>query len=300
VYANSVLLGTASIGGALYAGASPVFAIGGTTTKWNGYVDEFFFVRANMSLDEIAKLYSYKIAHAKGISPTIQDWSMFASLDDINVPLTGVVNDLDGNDLYVDLSGQYGMASLKLVLKNADPSGAVNAVSTLRKDATAAVIDASLPITHNLPGAPTVLELWVDAGSGYYEKHDAGSYFKVNGTTIASSGTTLTSVLGGSTACILIASCGAAAVYSPSSSWNTVLVSSTYTASNGEEIICDSTSGVFTITLPTSPSLGNRIRFIDSKGTWATNNVTVARNGKKIANSSTDLTLDVPYGRNCL
>jgi hypothetical protein len=296
VYANSVLLGTASVGGALYAGASPVFAIGGTTTKWNGYVDEFFFVRANMSLDEIAKLYSYKIAHAKGISPTIQDWSMFASLDDINVPLTGVVNDLDGNDLYVDLSGQYGMASLKLVLKNADPSGAVNAVSTLRKDATAAVIDAALPISHNLPGAPTVLELWVDAGSGYYEKHDVGSYFKVNGTTIASSGTTLTSVLGGSTACILIASCGAAAVYSPSSVWNTVVITSTYLASVGDEIIADTTGGTFTVTLPSTPNLGDKIKFVDSKGTWASNKVTVSRNGKNIANAASDLELDVAYG----
>ena len=299
-YTNSVLLTSVAIGGPLYAGTS-FFTLGNRADlgqSWDGWIDEFFFVKAGLSVDEIAKIYSYKLSHNTGLSPLVQNWNSLVTLDDITFPLDGAITDLDSNDIYLDLSGQNGSSSLKLILQNNDPTGAVNAVSSLRKEATATALDAMLPLTHNLPGKPTVMELWVAIDSTFYEQHDPATYFKVSDTVIASTGTTLASVVGGSTNCILIVGVGASAVYSSSAAggWTTVTVSTTYTTNTGEELITDSTSAAFTITLPTNPNKGNRIRFIDQIGMWALNNVTVSRNGKTIGGVAADLTLDIAYG----
>jgi hypothetical protein len=70
------------------------------------------------------------------------------------------------------------------------------------------------------------------------------------------------------------------------------LKTSAYTASAGDGIIADSSGGAFTITLPASPSTGDIVSIVDGAA-WATNNVTVARNGSTIEGASEDLVLDV-------
>ena len=57
--------------------------------------------------------------------------------------------------------------------------------------------------------------------------------------------------------------------------------------------LLDSTSGVFTVTLPASPSIGDVITLADQTGQYSTNNVTVAQNGNNINGSANDLVLDV-------
>lgn len=73
---------------------------------------------------------------------------------------------------------------------------------------------------------------------------------------------------------------------------NRTLTSST-TVGSGERIFANSTSAAFTITLPSAPSDGDTIQIIDVAGTFATNNVTVARNGLKIQNLTEDLVLNL-------
>lgn len=46
------------------------------------------------------------------------------------------------------------------------------------------------------------------------------------------------------------------------------------------------------MTLPASPADGDQVRFIDCSGTFATNNLTVARNGKKIMGLTADMTVN--------
>jgi hypothetical protein len=67
----------------------------------------------------------------------------------------------------------------------------------------------------------------------------------------------------------------------------------TYTANAGERIFANSTAGGFTITLPGAPADGDTIQVIDVAGIFATNNVTLARNGLKIQNLAEDLVLNL-------
>ena len=56
----------------------------------------------------------------------------------------------------------------------------------------------------------------------------------------------------------------------------------TYTAVAGDNIFADTSAGAFTITLPSSPTQGDEVSFIDSEGTFDTNNLTVEPGSEKI------------------
>ena len=57
-------------------------------------------------------------------------------------------------------------------------------------------------------------------------------------------------------------------------------------------MIADTSGGVFTITLPASPSAGHAVEFADG-ASWATNNLTIARNGSTIEGAAENLTVDI-------
>ena len=57
--------------------------------------------------------------------------------------------------------------------------------------------------------------------------------------------------------------------------------------------VVDTSSESKTITLPSDPEVGDRLRIVDRKGTFHTNNVTLNRNGKMIMNKEEDYILDV-------
>jgi len=60
-----------------------------------------------------------------------------------------------------------------------------------------------------------------------------------------------------------------------------------------EGYFVNTTSGAITATLPSSPTLGDFVSFIDYAGTFDTNNLTIARNGKNIQGVAEDLTVSV-------
>ena len=73
---------------------------------------------------------------------------------------------------------------------------------------------------------------------------------------------------------------------------NWKLVSTTYTAINGERIQADTTSAAWSLTLPVTPSAGFLVTVADYAGTFATNNLTVLRNGSKIVGLNEDFICD--------
>ena len=65
-----------------------------------------------------------------------------------------------------------------------------------------------------------------------------------------------------------------------------------YTAVAGENIIADTSGGVWTLTLPASPSSGDVIKIADGAD-WSANNLTVGRNGSTIEGDAADMTMDI-------
>jgi hypothetical protein len=82
-------------------------------------------------------------------------------------------------------------------------------------------------------------------------------------------------------------------------SWQAVKTSN-FTAVAGEGYFCNTTSAAFTLTLPSSPTIGDEVSFIDYAGTFDTNNLTIGRNSEKIQGDAADLTVNVERAANTL
>jgi mucin-19 len=76
----------------------------------------------------------------------------------------------------------------------------------------------------------------------------------------------------------------------PSIIWQSVQTSG-FTAVAGNGYPCNTTSVAFTVTLPASPTAGNQIQIIDYAGTFATRNITLARNGSNITGVASNYVL---------
>jgi hypothetical protein len=89
---------------------------------------------------------------------------------------------------------------------------------------------------------------------------------------------------------------GTAAGFGPTGavSWNTTKITADPNpAVTGVGYFADTTSAAFTITLPSSPSAGAVIGIADYANTFATNNLTVDRNGSNIGGNAFNATLSV-------
>ena len=85
-----------------------------------------------------------------------------------------------------------------------------------------------------------------------------------------------------------ISSTGTASPVSQGIVWEVISIA--HTASDGENLIGDTTDGSFTITLPASPSIGDQVRI---KSTIAnTNNLIVGRDGSNILGDAQDYTIN--------
>ena len=82
-------------------------------------------------------------------------------------------------------------------------------------------------------------------------------------------------------------------------SWQSVKTGN-YTASAGEGVFCNTTGGSFTLTLPSSPTIGDEVSFIDYAGTFDTYALTIGRNSEKINGATADLTVAVDRAANTL
>ena len=96
------------------------------------------------------------------------------------------------------------------------------------------------------------------------------------------SGSTLT--IGGSGTAVTLA-CGATQTgfgRTGTVNWQTTIKTGDFTAANGEGYFIDTTSGAITMTLPSSPSVGNIVSFKDYARNFGNNALTVGRNGSNM------------------
>ena len=77
-------------------------------------------------------------------------------------------------------------------------------------------------------------------------------------------------------------STGFGETYNGAVNWQSAIKTSDFTAVSGEGYFVNTTSGAITVTLPASPSAGAIVAIKDYAGTFATNNLTIARNGSNI------------------
>jgi hypothetical protein len=73
--------------------------------------------------------------------------------------------------------------------------------------------------------------------------------------------------------------------------WQAVITADPANAVAGNGYFCNTTSAAFTVTLPTSATIGDFISFIDYAGTFDTNNLTIGRNSHNIQGVAADLTV---------
>ena len=78
---------------------------------------------------------------------------------------------------------------------------------------------------------------------------------------------------------------------SGSVNWQTSIKTTSFTAVSGEGYFCNTTGGVFTVTLPASPSAGDIVSVKDYANTFDTANLTIGRNGSNIGGAAEDATL---------
>jgi len=76
-------------------------------------------------------------------------------------------------------------------------------------------------------------------------------------------------------------------------SWDTTVKTSGFTAVSGVGYFVNTTSGAITVTLPASPSAGDVVAVSDYANNFATNNLTLARNGSNIGGVAADSVLIV-------
>ena len=82
-------------------------------------------------------------------------------------------------------------------------------------------------------------------------------------------------------------------------SWQAVKTTG-FTAVAGQGYFCNTTGGAFTLTLPSSPSIGDEVSFVDYAGTFDSENLTIGRNSEKINGAASDLTVATERAANTL
>ena len=64
------------------------------------------------------------------------------------------------------------------------------------------------------------------------------------------------------------------------------------TVQAGAQLLCNTSGGAFTVTLPASPALGDEVSFMDQGYDFNSNALTIGRNGSNIVNAAADLVVN--------
>jgi hypothetical protein len=129
-----------------------------------------------------------------------------------------------------------------------------------------------------------------------FEDSTGGQYVALKAGTTVATNVTFTLPTADGTADQVLTTNGSGALafatVSGGAAWQAVVTSSLTVVAKGGYFV-NTSGGAITATLPAAPVLGDFISFIDYNGTFDTNNLTIARNGKPIQGAAEDLTVSV-------
>ena len=74
--------------------------------------------------------------------------------------------------------------------------------------------------------------------------------------------------------------------------WQTAIKTANFTAASGEGYFCNTTGGAFTLTLPSSPSVGDIVALKDYGSSFSSENLTIGRGGSNLNGTAADFTAD--------
>ena len=183
---------------------------------------------------------------------------------EIRVNSTGAVKLFDADDSH------YAQIKAGTVTSNTDVlelgSGAVVAGTKVDLNGQELILDADADTSIT---ADTDDQIDIKIAGADDFRFTANSFEILSGSTITNSGTA--SGFGGI-------------------AWQSVVTGAT-TMVAGRGYFVNTTSSAFTMTLPSSASIGDTIAIVDYAGTADTNNITIGRNSHKIQGDSADLTV---------
>ncbi|QZA80179.1 hypothetical protein [Deefgea piscis] len=177
----------------------------------------------------------------------------------------------------------------------------------------------SVPVIPTLPAAPSR----ADSGSVFAEKADAhvaalagwtakanelGDFLNTTGAEVAADAAAVAAQADAVQSAASLASAAAAAAQAaaglpPTAQFGQVLhteglsnvISTTTQLQTGRAYECDTSAAAFSVPLPPNPNVGDFVWLNDHLGTFAKNNLTVLRNGKKILGKAEDFIVDLNY-----
>jgi len=238
------------------------------------------------------------------VSGAVTDASGYTKVPVTHVVSSGSFSNTDGVGVHFSYSGADGTGDIEGVTAgtNLSGGGTSGTVTITLADASTSVKGAASFSSDNFAassGAITIKDLGVATAE---IQDDAVTLAKMaSGTdgnliTYDASGNPAAVSTGNSGQVLTSQGAGSVPVFSDAAGggtdWQSVKTAN-YTASALEGVFANTTSGSFTVTLPSSPSLGDEVSIIDYAGTFDTYPLTVGRNSQKIEGSAADLTISV-------
>ena len=232
------------------------------------------------------------ITHNAGVPVLDQRWSAIIQTDADgyisqldNSWLTDII---DSNSIRVDFDA---LAPADLVNIKLEHTGlSVDVASTRTYDSGfigADVLDAQLPITHNLTSVPVNQVLLREtATTGEYEALDPASYIASTNNVVSGD----LSALGTDKVRLVLSATPAGLPVL--SGFNTKVTDASINTFTRDEIMVDTSTSALTITLPINPELGDRVRVSDVAENSSNFNITIARNGSLIESAASDFTIN--------
>jgi hypothetical protein len=109
---------------------------------------------------------------------------------------------------------------------------------------------------------------------------------------IKESGNTITIGASGDTVTLASGASQSGFGRSGSVNWQTAIKTANFTATSGEGYFCNTSGGAFTLTLPSSPSVGDIVALKDYGSSFNTENLTIDRNGSNLNGSASNFTAE--------